>query len=103
MGEALFVQGELQDALERMEDTEHMARSQYAHQNVIWALCQQSEISVAMGLLQKAYNIQEKAFQYAEENRMTHLDRKSTRLNSSHVKISYAVFCLKKKKHRHRI
>src|SRR5690606_40114905 len=26
------------------------------------------------------------------------LDRKSTRLNSSHVKISYAVFCLKKKK-----
>src|SRR5690606_40203819 len=27
-------------------------------------------------------------------------DRKSTRLNSSHVKISYAVFCLKKKKNR---
>src|SRR5438874_10292859 len=28
------------------------------------------------------------------------LDRKSTRLNSSHVEISYAVFCLKKKKNR---
>src|SRR5699024_11581964 len=28
-------------------------------------------------------------------------DRKSTRLNSSHVSISYAVFCLKKKKHIH--
>src|SRR5690606_39914174 len=28
----------------------------------------------------------------------TKRDRKSTRLNSSHVKISYAVFCLKKKK-----
>src|SRR5690606_41375160 len=27
----------------------------------------------------------------------TEIDRKSTRLNSSHVKISYAVFCLKKK------
>src|SRR5688572_32293196 len=27
-------------------------------------------------------------------------DRKSTRLNSSHSQISYAVFCLKKKKHR---
>src|SRR3712207_7377431 len=26
-------------------------------------------------------------------------DRKSTRLNSSHANISYAVFCLKKKKH----
>src|SRR5690625_5870521 len=32
---------------------------------------------------------------YKEENRR--LDRKSTRLNSSHVAISYAVFCLKKK------
>src|SRR5690606_12464066 len=29
---------------------------------------------------------------------ITGRDRKSTRLNSSHVKISYAVFCLKKKK-----
>src|SRR3712207_7127527 len=30
-----------------------------------------------------------------------HLDRKSTRLNSSHANISYAVFCLKKKKKTH--
>src|SRR6266498_5417959 len=29
---------------------------------------------------------------------LPHRDRKSTRLNSSHVRISYAVFCLKKKK-----
>src|SRR2546421_6574890 len=29
---------------------------------------------------------------------MGHIDRKSTRLNSSHDQISYAVFCLKKKK-----
>src|SRR5204862_4710296 len=47
----------------------------------------------------------------AAENRVVHgarrgrdhpgpdaVDRKSTRLNSSHVEISYAVFCLKKKK-----
>src|SRR5690606_22653275 len=32
------------------------------------------------------------------ENYTIKEDRKSTRLNSSHVKISYAVFCLKKKK-----
>src|SRR5437870_8669919 len=32
------------------------------------------------------------------ENRSPVSDRKSTRLNSSHVAISYAVFCLKKKK-----
>src|SRR5438034_5782409 len=31
-------------------------------------------------------------------NRSGHGDRKSTRLNSSHTVISYAVFCLKKKK-----
>src|SRR5256886_6613375 len=31
--------------------------------------------------------------------RMSKRDRKSTRLNSSHSQISYAVFCLKKKKH----
>src|SRR5690349_25102995 len=31
-------------------------------------------------------------------NGTIHPDRKSTRLNSSHVEISYAVFCLKKKK-----
>src|SRR5690554_7596936 len=34
----------------------------------------------------------------ATESNNLALDRKSTRLNSSHVRISYAVFCLKKKK-----
>src|SRR2546427_9432921 len=33
----------------------------------------------------------------------TGLDRKSTRLNSSHSQISYAVFCLKKKKKKKKI
>src|SRR5262245_64126875 len=33
--------------------------------------------------------------------RTSHRDRKSTRLNSSHLGISYAVFCLKKKKKRY--
>src|SRR3712207_7539173 len=35
----------------------------------------------------------------ADEAEDALLDRKSTRLNSSHANISYAVFCLKKKKH----
>src|SRR2546430_16624299 len=34
----------------------------------------------------------------AEHGVVPHGDRKSTRLNSSHSQISYAVFCLKKKK-----
>src|SRR5699024_12283033 len=53
------------------------------------------------------YQIQEKrqiSYQMWREmvfsnfNRPSIIDRKSTRLNSSHVSISYAVFCLKKKK-----
>src|SRR5690349_22691109 len=39
----------------------------------------------------------EKAYWWSSPERK---DRKSTRLNSSHVEISYAVFCLKKKKKR---
>src|SRR5436309_11142975 len=35
---------------------------------------------------------------YQLRGKTAYVDRKSTRLNSSHVKISYAVFCLKKKK-----
>src|SRR5258707_10496229 len=38
-----------------------------------------------------------------EESLVTVGDRKSTRLNSSHANISYAVFCLKKKKKQKRI
>src|SRR5699024_12532010 len=42
------------------------------------------------------------AMKNAEDDVKKNADRKSTRLNSSHVSISYAVFCLKKKKHTHR-
>src|SRR5690606_39590174 len=53
---------------------------------------------------QKIFNyldeLKGKAFDAQKRKHETTLrqDRKSTRLNSSHVKISYAVFCLKKKK-----
>src|SRR5690625_5767130 len=40
----------------------------------------------------------EEVIDYFETDVTSELDRKSTRLNSSHVAISYAVFCLKKKK-----
>src|SRR5690554_2188076 len=40
----------------------------------------------------------EKTIKNYVSNLLTKIDRKSTRLNSSHVRISYAVFCLKKKK-----
>src|SRR5689334_24734314 len=50
---------------------------------------------------------QQESFVVAETDVVTRmkfldqLDRKSTRLNSSHSSISYAVFCLKKKKNKH--
>src|SRR5690625_5897894 len=40
----------------------------------------------------------EKGVERVVNNAFAKADRKSTRLNSSHVAISYAVFCLKKKK-----
>src|SRR5690606_41454134 len=39
---------------------------------------------------------------YSDSGGSSSPDRKSTRLNSSHVKISYAVFCLKKKRRKER-
>ncbi len=69
-GESLFVQGQLKEALATMKETEQLALAEHAHPNVLWALCQQSEICTAQGFLQKAYNIQEKAIQYAEEHHL---------------------------------
>src|SRR2546430_12326427 len=43
------------------------------------------------------------AHQFQRQPRVAPGDRKSTRLNSSHSQISYAVFCLKKKKRTTRI
>src|SRR5438876_9995747 len=50
-----------------------------------------------MGAIRAAIEVAGKA---AGEVQAENLDRKSTRLNSSHPSISYAVFCLKKKKQR---
>src|SRR5688572_32135810 len=47
------------------------------------------------------YRRVERLFQrrgHTDQQRVRKIDRKSTRLNSSHSQISYAVFCLKKKK-----
>src|SRR2546421_5678909 len=44
-----------------------------------------------------------KRFAVAAHSRSPRTDRKSTRLNSSHDQISYAVFCLKKKKKKQRL
>src|SRR2546427_7026460 len=53
--------------------------------------------------LQSARGNLQRAEAALEQFRTRTIDRKSTRLNSSHSQISYAVFCLKKKKHRARL
>src|SRR3989442_12010789 len=47
-----------------------------------------------------ATRVTPQALKMVQNWRLQSIDRKSTRLNSSHVRISYAVFCLKKKKKR---
>src|SRR2546427_1295787 len=55
-----------------------------------------------IGLLQDT--VTANSFTFAAPNLSSGFqDRKSTRLNSSHSQISYAVFCLKKKKNKERI
>src|SRR5690606_29553507 len=52
-------------------------------------------IRESLSLLQKTFHVRQCEDSYFRNR--SRPDRKSTRLNSSHVKISYAVFCLKKK------
>src|SRR3712207_8995546 len=63
-------------------------------------ICQSSSNSYKSNELQKFINIAETQLGITEtgNNITKYGDRKSTRLNSSHANISYAVFCLKKKK-----
>src|SRR5256885_3948154 len=49
-------------------------------------------------VVNNGYSVQYGGLAGANVNYVTKSDRKSTRLNSSHLVISYAVFCLKKKK-----
>ena len=59
---------------------------------------QQFEVGVRAELLEGRLVANLALFDLTKQN----VDRKSTRLNSSHRCISYAVFCLKKKKHTHK-
>src|SRR5690554_7070360 len=62
---------------------------------LVTALNPEIGYSLASEIAKEAYRTGRPVIDVAEER--SGLDRKSTRLNSSHVRISYAVFCLKKK------
>src|SRR5256885_8146545 len=55
-------------------------------------------VEVAFRLRDQSVVVDLPKFVAADSNFISSADRKSTRLNSSHLVISYAVFCLKKKK-----
>src|SRR3712207_8497865 len=58
--------------------------------------------SIYEEIMEKGWNPEKESFVqvYGGDALDASLDRKSTRLNSSHANISYAVFCLKKKKNK---
>src|SRR6266850_5979292 len=65
----------------------------------IYTLSLHDALPISRGNRACAYDVDCSAGRFASS--LTARDRKSTRLNSSHLVISYAVFCLKKKKKIH--
>src|SRR5699024_11395053 len=82
--ELRYLEGLIQRALMRDKEQFEQQANKYFH------LCGDVEDATYLPLLMRRILQQESTKVFA-------LDRKSTRLNSSHVSISYAVFCLKKK------
>src|SRR5699024_12043924 len=66
----------------------------------LWAAVLDATAPGDLVLLQFGHNDQKHEHLSARGERCSCLDRKSTRLNSSHVSISYAVFCLKQRTRR---
>ncbi|HIF6641853.1 TPA: HTH-type transcriptional regulator MalT [Serratia marcescens] len=72
-GEVHHCKGELARALPMMQQTEQMARRHQANHYALWALLQQSEILIAQGFLQAAYETQDKAFELIREQHLEQL------------------------------
>lgn len=72
-GEVLHCKGELSHALALMKQTEQLARRCHVYHYALWALLQQSEILLAQGYLQAAYEIQNHAFDLIREQHLEQL------------------------------
>src|SRR5690606_40427485 len=68
-----------------------------AHPRGLWRRTTLAEFRKAEPQWEELLDLDRLAADEGEDWALNWVDRKSTRLNSSHVKISYAVFCLKKK------
>src|SRR5690625_6830847 len=81
---------------ERLSDVEETLHQELDQEHIRNTIKPGMEIAIAVGSrgVDKIVEVTAQTVKF--------LDRKSTRLNSSHVAISYAVFCLKKKKKQNR-
>ncbi|MBM7035110.1 HTH-type transcriptional regulator MalT [Vibrio ulleungensis] len=73
IGEVNHVLGRLNRALPMMQQTEKLARQYRVFNQALWALLQQSEILIAQGYVQAAYEVQDSAFKLIEEQQLHQL------------------------------
>ncbi|MTD27802.1 HTH-type transcriptional regulator MalT [Erwinia sorbitola] len=72
-GEIQHCKGDLARALPLMQQTEQIALRHEAYHYALWALLQQSEILIAQGFLQAAFEMQERAFELVREQHLEQL------------------------------
>ncbi|NVD08578.1 HTH-type transcriptional regulator MalT [Vibrio sp. JPW-9-11-11] len=70
VGEVNHVLGHLSRALPMMQQTEKLARQYQVYHQALWAMLQQSEILIAQGYVQAAYEVQDNAFKLIEEQQL---------------------------------
>ncbi|MCG6216509.1 MULTISPECIES: HTH-type transcriptional regulator MalT [Vibrio] len=70
VGEVNHVLGQLSRALSMMQQTEKLARQYQVYHQALWALLQQSEILIAQGYVQAAFEVQDNAFKLVEEQHL---------------------------------
>ncbi|WP_261818012.1 HTH-type transcriptional regulator MalT [Vibrio gallicus] len=70
IAEVNHVLGYLDRALPMMQQTEKLARQYQVYHQVLWALIQQSEILIAQGYIQAAYELQDQALRVIEEHHL---------------------------------
>ncbi len=73
VGEVNHVIGRLDRALPMMQQTEKLARQYQVYHQALWAILQQSEILIAQGYVQAAFELQDSAFRLIEEQQLQHV------------------------------
>ncbi|NOH97174.1 HTH-type transcriptional regulator MalT [Vibrio sp. 99-70-13A1] len=73
VGEVNHVMGNLSRALPMMQQTEKLARQYQVYHQALWAILQQSEILIAQGYVQAAFELQDSAFKLIEEHQLQYV------------------------------